>query len=31
MQPGSCDGIYALATNLPGRLTARKVVRLYKD
>jgi hypothetical protein len=27
----SCDGIYALATNLPGRITAGKVLRLYKD
>jgi hypothetical protein len=27
----SFDGIYALATNLPGRLTAGKVLRLYKD
>jgi len=25
------DGIYALATNLPGRLTAAKVMRTYKD
>ena len=25
------DGIYALATNLPGRMTAGKVLRLYKD
>ena len=25
------DGIYALATNLPGRLTAGQVLRLYKD
>jgi transposase len=25
------DGIYALATNLPGRLTATSVLRLYKD
>lgn len=25
------DGIYALATNLPGRLTAGKVLRLYKE
>ena len=28
---GSFDGIYALATNLPGRITAGKVLRLYKD
>ncbi len=27
----SFDGIYALATNLPGRLTAGHVLRLYKD
>lgn len=25
------DGVYALATNLTGRLTATKVLRLYKD
>jgi hypothetical protein len=25
------DGIYALATNLPGRVTAGQVLRLYKD
>lgn len=25
------DGIYALATNLPGRLTAAQVLRIYKD
>lgn len=25
------DGIYALATNLPGRLSASRVLRLYKD
>jgi len=25
------DGIYALATNLPGRLTASTMLRLYKD
>jgi hypothetical protein len=25
------DGIYALATNIPGRLTAATVLRLYKD
>lgn len=25
------DGIYALATNLPGRLSATKVLRIYKD
>jgi len=25
------DGIYALATNLPGRLSADRVLRLYKD
>jgi hypothetical protein len=27
----SFDGIYALATNLPGRITAGQVLRLYKD
>jgi Domain of unknown function (DUF4277)/Transposase DDE domain len=27
----SFDGIYALATNLPGRLAAGQVLRLYKD
>jgi hypothetical protein len=27
----SFDGIYALATNLPGRITASTVLRLYKD
>ena len=27
----SCDGIYALATNLPGRLSAGQVLRLHKD
>ena len=27
----SFDGIYALAINLPGRLTAGQVLRLYKD
>ena len=27
----SCDGIYALATNLPGRINAGHVLRLYKD
>jgi uncharacterized protein DUF4277/DDE family transposase len=25
------DGLYALATNLPGRLSARRVLALYKD
>jgi transposase len=25
------DGIYALATNLPGKLTAGKILRLYKE
>jgi hypothetical protein len=25
------DGIYALATNLPGRVTAGQILRLYKD
>ena len=27
----SFDGVYALATNLPGRLSAGQVLRLYKD
>ena len=27
----SFDGIYALATNLPGRITAGHILRLYKD
>ncbi|MGZ6725768.1 MAG: IS1634 family transposase, partial [Solirubrobacteraceae bacterium] len=27
----SFDGIYALATNLPGRITASQILRLYKD
>jgi Domain of unknown function (DUF4277)/Transposase DDE domain len=27
----SFDGIYALATNLPGRISAGQVLRLYKD
>jgi hypothetical protein len=27
----SVDGIYALATNLPGRLSAAQILRLYKD
>jgi Domain of unknown function (DUF4277)/Transposase DDE domain len=27
----SVDGIYALATNLPGRISAGQVLRLYKD
>jgi Domain of unknown function (DUF4277)/Transposase DDE domain len=27
----SFDGIYALATNLPGPITAGKILRLYKD
>ena len=30
-QASRTDGIYALATNLPGRLTAGRVLRLYKD
>jgi alkylhydroperoxidase family enzyme len=30
-QAAGFDGIYALATNLPGRLTAGHVLRLYKD
>lgn len=28
---GRSDGVYALATNLPGRLSAAKVLRIYKD
>jgi uncharacterized protein DUF4277/DDE family transposase len=27
----SFDGIYALATNLPGRISASQILRLYKD
>jgi hypothetical protein len=30
-QAARTDGIYALATNLPGRLSAERVLRLYKD
>lgn len=30
-QAGATDGIYALATNLPGRLSATKVLTTYKD
>jgi transposase len=30
-QAARTDGIYALATNIPGRLTAGQVLRLYKD
>jgi hypothetical protein len=30
-QAARTDGIYALLTNLPGRLAATKVLRLYKD
>ena len=30
-QAARSDGIYALATNIPGHLTAGKVLRLYKD
>jgi hypothetical protein len=30
-QAAAFDGIYALATNLPGRITAGQVLRLYKD
>jgi transposase len=30
-QAARTDGIYALATNIPGRLTAGKLLRLYKD
>jgi hypothetical protein len=29
-QAAATDGIYALATNLPGRLSAERVLRLYK-
>jgi hypothetical protein len=28
---GATDGLYALATNLPGRLSAERVLRLYKQ
>jgi hypothetical protein len=30
-QAARTDGIYALATNLPGRLSANRVLELYKD
>jgi len=30
-QQARTDGIYALATNLPGRLSATKLLRIYKD
>lgn len=30
-QVSATDGLYALATNLPGRLSAEKVLRLYKQ
>jgi Domain of unknown function (DUF4277)/Transposase DDE domain len=30
-QAARTDGVYALATNLPGRLSAARVLRLYKD
>jgi hypothetical protein len=30
-QAARTDGLYALLTNLPGRLSARKVLRLYKE
>jgi hypothetical protein len=30
-QAARTDGVYALATNLPGRLSATRVLRLYKD
>lgn len=30
-QAKKTDGIYALATNLPGRISATQVLRLYKD
>jgi hypothetical protein len=30
-QAARTDGVYALATNLPGRLSAERVLRLYKE
>jgi len=30
-QAARADGVYALATNLPGRLSPAKVLRIYKD
>jgi hypothetical protein len=30
-EAGRADGVYALLTNLPGQLSATKVLRLYKD
>src|SRR5205814_9499368 len=30
-QAARTDGIYALATNLPGKLTAARILRLYKE
>ena len=30
-QAARTDGVYALATNLPGRLSATQVLRIYKD
>jgi transposase len=30
-ESGRTDGVYALATNLPGRLSAASLLRLYKD
>jgi transposase len=30
-QAARADGVYALCTNLPGRLSAERVLRLYKD
>lgn len=30
-QAAELDGLYALATNLPGRLTATRLLRLYKE
>ncbi|MCA1700310.1 MAG: IS1634 family transposase [Actinobacteria bacterium] len=30
-QAAAADGVYALATNLPGQLTANRVLALYKD
>jgi len=30
-QAGRTDGVYALATNLPGRISATRILRLYKE
>jgi hypothetical protein len=30
-EAGRADGVYALLTNLPGRLSATRVLRIYKD